>query len=446
MRPGTESLELRDFLPVRTLRVDVIEGPDAPRSCSVESERLTVGSAPGNDLVLADRSVSGYHAELVQVIEGVRVTDLGSTNGTKLASVRLERAVVPAGTVLELGRTRLRIADGDPALVELHASDGLGALRGRTPVMRRLMARIEKLAVGQASVLLVGETGTGKELIARALHERGPRAAGPFVVVDCGALVPTLGASELFGHEQGAFTGAHRQHTGAFERASGGTLFLDEVGELPAELQSQLLGVLDRRSLRRVGGSDEIAVDVRVVSATNRDLRAEVNAGSFRPDLYYRLAVVCLDVPPLRDRIGDVPLLVQHFLELCGHTGSVGEVLPPEMMQRLGSHPWPGNVRELRNVIEAALATGEAVEIPAHEGAAAGKRPLGSGGPPRPSVRPGWLALPYAEARAQVLADFQSRYLAGLLDRTKGNVARAAREAGMDRSHLIELLRKHGLR
>jgi DNA-binding NtrC family response regulator len=309
--------------------------------------------------------------------------------------------------------------------------------------MRRLMAQVQKAAQADQSALVIGESGTGKELIARALHDLGPRAPRPFVTVDCGALTPTLVASELFGHEKGAFTGADRQHAGAFERADGGTLFLDEIGELPAALQSNLLGVLERRRFRRLGGRAEIAVNVRVVAATNRDLRADVNAGTFRLDLYYRLAVVVLGVPPLRERTDDVPLLVEHFLREAGHEGPVEKLVSPAAMRALAAHRWPGNVRELRNVIEATVAMGEAPVLHAAEAQSAAAP---GGGTALDDALAGLLALPYKDARASLLHEFESRYLRALLARAAGNVSRAAREAGMDRSHLTDLIQRHNLK
>jgi DNA-binding NtrC family response regulator len=284
-------------------------------------------------------------------------------------------------------------------------------------------------------VLLVGESGTGKELIARALHTQSSRADGPFVTVDCGALSPALVASELFGHEKGAFTGAAGRHDGAFSRADGGTLFLDEIGELPTALQAALLGALERKRIRRVGGRDEIPIDVRVVSATHRDLRAEVNAGTFRLDLYYRLAVVVLQVPALRERREDVPLLVEHFLREAGVEGGVAEVVPPDTMDALAAHAWPGNVRELRNFVEATLVMGEAPPL------------MGApSGPEGGDVIEHALVLGYKEARARVLDAFERRYCEPLLERAEGNVSRAARDARMDRTYLIKLLSKHGLK
>jgi DNA-binding NtrC family response regulator len=419
-------------IPVQSVEATVIEGPDAGKQASARSEKLTVGSARDNDLQLSDETVSRYHVELWGSPEGVRVYDPGSTNGTWVGAVRVQSGVVPPSSILKLGKTTLRLGQGEPLTLALHKDEVLAGLRGHSPLMRRLMAQLQRAAGRDASVLLVGESGTGKELCARALHDLGPRRDKPFVTVDCGALSPTLIASELFGHEKGAFTGADRAHTGAFADADGGTLFLDEIGELPPPLQITLLGVLERGRFKRVGGRAEIAVDVRVVSATNRDLRAEVNAGSFRLDLYYRLAVVCLLVPPLRDHPDDVPLLVQHFLRECGHDGAVEDVVAPATLQSWTQHHWPGNVRELRNLVEATLTMGEPPLLD--------DSPSPTGGDPFGSLLP----LGYKQARAKLLYDFEERYLTSLLQRSDGNVSRAAREARMDRSHLIDLLQRHG--
>ena len=426
-RPGTTAL------PVGTLRVEVLEGPDAGRAVDAGSEALAVGTADGNDLVLADPTVSRFHLELRRRDDGVLVRDCGSTNGTRIGTLRVERAVVPPGTVIKLGATSLRVGEGERGEVPLHGGDALAGLRGRSPAMRRLMAQVTRAARTDAAVHVVGESGTGKELIARALHELGPRAGRPFVTVDCGALAPTLVASELFGHEKGAFTGAERQRAGAFEAAHGGTIFLDEIGELPPALAPTLLGVLERRRFRRLGGQKDLSVDVRLVTATHRDLRSEVNAGTFRLDLYYRLAVVTIAVPALRERPEDVPVLVEHFLRELGHDGPVEDLISSATMQSLSRHYWPGNARELRNLVEATVAMGEAPALDA-------PAPPVQGDPFAPL-----LGRIYKDARAELLASFERRYLAALLERCGGNVSRAAREARMDRSYLIELLERHGL-
>jgi DNA-binding NtrC family response regulator len=414
-------------VPVRTIHVEVTEGPDA--GLRVTNDALSIGSAEGSTLRLSDPSVSRFHVELRAGATGVSVTDHASTNGTFAGSVRIERAVVAPGTLLRLGGTTLRVGDAAPQQVEVHGENVLGGVIGGSAAMRRLMAQVGKAAASDVSALVKGESGTGKELIARALHDLGPRRAGPLITVDCGSISPTLIASELFGHEKGSFTGADRQHIGAFEAASGGTIFLDEIGELQPAVQATLLGVLERRKLRRIGGRTEIAVDVRVVSATHRDLRAEVNAGTFRLDLFYRLAVVTLAIPPLRERPEDIPLLVEHFLRDSGFEGPVESLISPAAMAALQKLRFAGNVRELRNLIEAAVAMNEPPDV---------------GGPPAPrsAAVPTDLALPYKEARAQVLDTFEAQYLDALLERAGGNVSQAARIAKMTRSHLSELLAK----
>jgi DNA-binding NtrC family response regulator len=398
-------------------------------------ERLTIGSASGNDLVLADRAVSRYHLELRRVAQGIEVVDLESTNGTLVGELRLSRGIVPPGTTLTLGDTRVVVSDGEALELPLSAGESLAGLRGSSDVMRRLFAKIERAAGSDVAVLLVGESGCGKERVARALHELGPRSARPFVTVDCGALAPTLVASELFGHEVGAFTGASHRHLGAFERANGGTLFLDEIGELPDALQPTLLGVLERRRFRRLGGKDEIAVDVRVVSATHRDVRGDVNRGRFRLDLFYRLAVVTLEVPALRERLDDLPLLVRGFLAELGADDAVRALLSPPALEAMRRHHWPGNVRELRNFVEATVAMGEAPPLHAMRGDDGEADPFAA-----------VLDLPWKDARAAVADALERRYLAHLLERAKGNVSEAARLARMDRGHLTDLLRRHQLK
>jgi DNA-binding NtrC family response regulator len=431
--PLVTTPDARRGLPIRTLCVQVLDGRDAGLVHRAREDKLSVGTATGNDVVLTDDSVSRYHLELSRGRSGVRIVDCGSTNGTVIHGLQVEAVEAPAGTVIQLGRTRIKITDGDEVTLDVHDRDALAGLRGRTPVMRRLMSEVERAARSEVSVLVVGESGTGKELVARALHDLGRRADRPFVAVDCGALAPSLVASELFGHERGAFTGAEHQHIGAFERASGGTLFLDEIGELPLALQVSLLGALERRRVRRLGGRADLAIDVRVVSATNRDVRGDVNSGAFRLDLYYRLAVVTLRLPALRERAEDIELLVEHFLRECGHDGPIDELISPATMRALASHHWPGNVRELRNLIEATLAMGEPPALdpmPADPG------------DPIAAV----LGLPYRAAREQLLQQFEARYLPALLARAEGNVSQAARSAQMNRSHLLELLQRHHLK
>jgi DNA-binding NtrC family response regulator len=438
-------------VPVQSLSVEVLDGPDKGVAIDVSGEALVVGSAADANLVLSDATVSRYHVELRIMKDGIAARDLGSTNGSFIGPVRIVECVVPPGTLLRLGRSTIRAIEGRPCEVEQSSVDAVAGLRGHSPKMRRVFAQLDRAAQADASVLVVGESGTGKELVARALHELGPRRGRPFVTVDCGSLAPTLIASELFGHERGAFTGAERQHIGAFEQADGGTIFLDEIGELPAALQSSLLGVLERRRFKRLGGRSEIGVDVRVVSATHRDLRSAVNANTFRLDLFYRLAVISIELPPLRDRREDIPLLVAHFLREGGHEGNVDELVPPPAMLDLMAHTWPGNVRELRNVVESTVTMGHPPSLRSAANASlldpgSNLAPALSPAPATGDVIEPLLGLPYKDARLSILNDFESRYLTDLFSRAEGNVSRAAREARVDRSHLIELLQRHGIR
>ena len=421
-------------LGITRVAAHVVAGPDLGVRAEGD-ERLTLGSASGNDLVLGDRTISRYHLELRRVPEGIEVLDLESTNGTHVGEVRLSRGIVPPGTTLSLGDTRVIVSDGEALELPLSAGESLAGLRGSSDVMRRLFAKIERAAASDVAVLLVGESGSGKERVARALHELGPRAARPFVTVDCGALAPTLVASELFGHEIGAFTGASHRHVGAFERANGGTLFLDEIGELPDALQPTLLGVLERRRFRRLGGKDELSVDVRVVSATHRDVRGDVNRGRFRLDLFYRLAVVTLEIPALRERLDDLPLLVRGFLAELGADDAARTLLSTPALEAMQRHHWPGNVRELRNFVEATIAMGEAPPLHAMVSDDAQNDPFAA-----------VLDLPWKDARATIADQLERRYLERLLERAKGNVSEAARLARMDRGHLTDLLRRHQLK
>lgn len=428
------------FSIVETVAVEVADGPSRGTMVSSGGEPLTIGKAEGNDLVLDDDTVSRFHVEIVQDPNGIRVVDKSSTNGTFVDQVRITDAVVPSGSMLKLGNTHVLVRAGGKATVPLFQEPILGRLRGRSTNMRRMMAKLDKVAQTDTPVLLIGESGTGKELIAEAIHERSQRADEAFEIVDCGSLAANLIASELFGHEKGAFTGADRRHVGAFERANGGTIFLDEIGELPSELQPNLLGALERRRFRRVGGREEIHVNVRVVSATNRDLRAEVNKNTFRLDLYYRLAVVSVPVPALRDREGDIEELIEHFLDELGAIDRKDEFFPPALLKSLETHHWPGNVRELRNMVEATVAMGEAPELMPHMLGAVGSSP------PSAVLSPSIAHLPFKEARRIAIRDFESDYARQLLERCDGNVSQAARTAGLDRSYLFSILKRHKLR
>ena len=402
------------------------------------ADKLRVGKAQDNDLVLNDDTVSRHHCELTRANDGVHVRDLGSTNGTRVQGARVSEAIVQPGTVLKVGEVELALR---PAVrnVEVMPSEKtwFGAAIGRSLAMRSIFGVLERIAKTEATVLLEGETGTGKDVLARAIWTESDRAEGPFVVVDCGALSYSLLESELFGHERGAFTGAIAARQGAFELADGGTVFLDEIGELPLDVQPKLLRVLETKEFRRVGGNKTLKSNVRVIAATKRNLQREVQAGKFREDLYFRLAVVPITVPALRARRDDIPALVQHILKASGG----GLTISDETMQGLVAHDWPGNVRELRNVLERgvylARATGQAelhlVSLPG----------AGPAGGDVFQFEPG---KSYRETRAKFDAEFERRYVKWLLGRHSGNVSAAAREAKMDRKHLHDMAKKHGLR
>jgi DNA-binding NtrC family response regulator len=328
-----------------------------------------------------------------------------------------------------IGDDRIRFGvEASSVELPLHDEPRLAGMLGRSPVMRRLFADLDRVAATDATVLITGETGVGKERVAEAIHERSARSAGPFVVLDCGAVPPQLFEAQLFGHEQGAFTDAKKAAPGVFELAEGGTVFLDEIGELPLELQSRLLRVVETRTVRRLGGQRTRELDVRVLAATNRDLAAEVNRHTFRSDLYYRLSVVEVYVPPLRERPEDVELLVEHFRADIDPKGRGS--LPPDFLAWARSHPWPGNVRQLRNAVERALTLGPSMSVPP---------------PPPGTTSPIDLGVPFREAKQRVVDDFDRRYITALLAKHQGNVSAAARAAGLDRMSIYKAIQRLGL-
>jgi transcriptional regulator with GAF, ATPase, and Fis domain len=401
--------------------------------------RLTIGKAADNDLVLTDDTVSRHHCEIVRAPDGLHVRDLESTNGTKIDGTRIREAMIQPGSVLKVGEVEIHFKPTVHKVEVLPSDKGsFGPAIGQSLAMRTIFGVLERIAPTDATVLLEGETGTGKDVLARAVWSTSQRAAKPFLVVDCGAVTYSLIESELFGHERGAFTGAVSTRQGAFELADGGTVFLDEIGELPLDVQPKLLRVLETREFRRVGGNKTMQTNVRVIAATKRDLQREVAAGKFREDLYFRLAVVPVTVPPLRGRRDDIPALVNHMLKAAGGEGLA---VPADTMQSLTAHDWPGNVRELRNVLERAIYMAQAT----------GSKEIGVVTLPtgHASADAAFHFEPeksYRETRAKYDAEFEKRYVKWLLGRHSGNISAAAREAKMDRKHLHDMAKKHGLR
>jgi DNA-binding NtrC family response regulator len=389
---------------------------------------MTLGSDPTCDLKLGCRAISRFNCEIELQETGAVIRDLGSTNGTRVDGVRIVTAYLRRGSDVEIGRDRLRFELVDePVGIDLFAGDRFGEMVGRSPAMRAAFARMARAAATNTTVLIGGETGTGKDTAAEAIHAASERARRPFVVIDCASLPAGLAESELFGHAAGAFTGADRDRVGAFEAAAGGTVFLDEIGELPLALQPKLLRVLERREVVRIGENQPRGLDVRLIAATHRDLRRDVNDGRFRADLYFRLAVMTIQIPPLRARADDLPLLVEDILrELVPDDQARERVRRRLDVRALARHDWVGNVRELRNHIERSLVVEQ-------------------GAPSEPLEQLPGADVPFAVARDAWQRWFERRYLTELLERCRGNVAAAARQAGMHRTHLYRLLQRAGL-
>ena len=422
-----------DHLLVQQIELVVIEGPDVGRAFVSPGDRVVIGKHESADLELHDDSVSRFHTELVISGGEVVLRDLGSRNGTIVDGVRVQVAFPKNGALLSLGHSKLRLVTGEQRnRVSLSEQQRFGNLVGRSPAMRRVFAILERAARSDATVLLTGETGTGKEAAAEAIHRESERRDGPLIVVECGSIPAALLESELFGHERGAFTGAIATREGAFEAANGGTIFLDEIGELAPELQPKLLRAIERREVKPVGGNQYRKVDVRVVSATNVDLETAVNQRQFRADLYYRLAVLQVRLPPLRERREDLPLLVPQLLDQLGLAGrpEAHKVLAVELGEEIARHAWPGNVRELRNYIERVVALDERVELASVSTASTDVD----------------VERPFKEARDALVRDFERRYVERVLARHEDNVSAAARAAGLDRLTFYRLLWRHGLR
>jgi DNA-binding NtrC family response regulator len=435
-----------------TVRLVVAPGaPDerrVPIATALGRGPVVIGSAPEVDVVIDDPHVSGRHCELRLVPGGVQVSDLGSLNGTKVQGVAVQAALLEPGAVITLGTTHLlyervdneRAATrpgsvsgiGESSEIGLDGPSRFGDAIGSSSSMRRVFAVLHRLAPTDLTITILGETGTGKDVLARAVHEASTRAGGPFVVFDCGAAAPTLIESQLFGHQRGAFTGAHDDHQGAFERANKGTLFLDEIGELSVELQPKLLRVIEQRKVGRLGSQAERPVDVRVICATNRELEREVAEGGFRQDLYFRISVAIVRLPPLRERRDDLVGLINHF------AGERELKVSSEAMAILTSYEWPGNVRELRNVILSASAVSDGQFLRPRDFIlfSGGSGPTGAGRQRAPTLD----GLPLA---GRTLEQIESTAIRQTLQHCGGNKTKAARALGIAPSTLYAKLKKY---
>jgi DNA-binding NtrC family response regulator len=407
----------------RVYRLTVGRGKGALVCRSID-DSVTIGSHAGNGLVIPDGTVSRFHARIELDSHGFLLTDLDSTNGTYVGNLRIGSAYLPHKAKLQLGDVEVVFeVQREEEELPLAAVDRCGALVGQSAAMRRLFDELERVASSDATVLISGETGTGKDLLATEIHRHSRRRDRPFVIVDCGGLPESLIEAELFGQERGAFTGADVARAGAFEEADGGTLFLDEVAELSTAMQVKLLRAIEARTVKRLGANDWRKVDVRIVAATHQDLARLCNQRLFREDLYYRLAVVRLRLPPLRERLDDLPLLIQTVLDESGETSLK---LDEPLLEALRARHWAGNIRELRNVVQRALVLG--ADALADEGAE--QRALGD-------------EEPYKLAKARAIEQFERRYLVGLLERAGGTVAKAARAADVDAAWLFRLIKRY---
>lgn len=447
-RGGTQVTSGRGDAPSQVATLRAVNGPAKGAAWALNKVHGTVGRHPTNDLVLDDPEVSGVHLELRRVGGRLHLEDAGSTNGTWLGPHRIHQVELAPGGEVRVGATVLRYDEGTPPpggnvegeLLSSGSPATFGGLVGRSPVMLELFTTLTRIAPKALSVLVQGETGTGKEEVARAIHAHSARTAGPFVVIDATSLPETLVESLLFGHEKGAFTGADQRRVGLFEAADGGTLFLDELGELPLPAQAKFLRVLERQEFTRVGGHSVVKVDVRVVAATNRDLRHEVEQGRFREDLFFRLAQVHVHLPPLRARREDLEVIIERLLTGVAPDRTVA--LDPEAMAYLRGQPWPGNVRELRNVLLRAVALAPA-GAPIRRADVAGEGlGLQGGRTGRGAVD---LSGSFAEAKERALEHFEMAYLGAVMRRSNGNLSLAARNAGLARHYFRDLLRKRGL-
>jgi DNA-binding NtrC family response regulator len=445
-----KSDEAPDVVSLRKCQLLILEGDDRGNKLTLSKNVITIGKKEEHDLTLTDKTISRDHAEIEYKADSFLLRDLDSTNGTYVNGTRVKEAYLLPGDRIKIGRTVMEFTAFDEKVkIEPSKKTEFGKMVGASSKMRQIFTILERIAPTLATVVIEGGTGTGKDLVAQAVHEHSPRRNKPFVVFDCSAVAANLIESELFGHEKGSFTGAIRSRRGAFEEANGGTIFLDEIGELALDLQPKLLRALEHREIRRVGSNTPTRIDVRVVCATNKNLKKEVSEGRFREDLYYRLSVVKIRLPSLAERPEDIEALVERFLStgkfnmLGGGKLKIAKV-NDEAIKMLKRYQWPGNVRELFNIVERAVsfADGDTLtkahldfvfsEVEQEEEYT--ERLITSSD------------MPFKEAKQKVLEIFEKDYLVELLKRNNYNISAAAREAKIDRKHIRNLLKKYGIK
>jgi len=439
---------------IRKLRIVVVDAPDTREENKVYSfaqDEVRVGSGAGADVVLSDGSISREHCAIRLLPDGYLLSDLSSTNGTFIGDARVREVILSTETLVRVGKSAIRLVPlAETVEHEMSPRASFGRMLGASAAMRETFALLEKVAASDLTVLIEGETGTGKELAAEGLHEASARS-GDFVTINCGAIPRELLESELFGHEKGAFTGAVRERQGAFLAADKGTVFLDEIGELPLDMQAKLLRALERREVKAVGSDRSVPVDVRVVAATNRSLTKEVAEGRFRQDLYYRLAVVTVRIPPLRTRLDDLRLLIDGVQDELGRRRrALGQPPPDKLdetaMAMLLRYDFPGNVRELRNIVERWAVLGTTIGPGETSPIVDAPRPVEARSEGAKDPMQDLLALPYHEAKDALVERFERAFTKSALDKSAGNVSKAARDAGVDRRHLQRLMARFGIK
>lgn len=443
--------ESPDIISLRKCQLIIMEGNDKGKKLTLSKNISTIGKMDDNDIILDDKTVSRKHVEVEYKSDSFLLRDLDSTNGTYVNGTRVKESYLLPGDRIKIGRTTLEFTAFDEKVkIDPSQKTEFGKMVGTSTKMRQIFTILERISPTLATVVIEGDTGTGKDLVAQAIHEHSPRRNRPFIVFDCSAVAPNLIESELFGHEKGSFTGAVRSRKGAFEEATGGTIFLDEIGELTLDLQPKLLRALEQREIRRVGSNTPTNIDVRVICATNKVLRKEVADGRFREDLYYRLSVVKIRLPSLAERPEDVEGLVERFLAVSKFNMLGGGKLKivkvdDEALKALKRYQWPGNVRELMNIIERAVSFAEGDTLTKshldfvfseleHEDEDRTERMVTSSD------------IPFKEAKQKIVEIFEKEYLLEILKKNNYNISAASREAKIDRKHIRNLLKKYGIK